>query len=662
MEKLKNFIIKFENYLILLFILIVASFLRFYHLDSFAFTHDEFSAITRTQYNSFWELINFGVIGDGHPAGIQIFLFYWIKLFGISEFWIKLPFIVLGLFSVILTYHIATKWFNKTVGLTSSAFIATLQFFVMYSQIARPYISGMFFCLLSVYFWNNYIFFSRKKFDKNLVGFIIGAVLCSYNHYFSLLFAIIMSITGLFYIKKDKLFYYITSGLIIFLCFIPHLRITFGALNMKGLEWLGKPDALFLIDFLRFLFHYSYLMLFLLLFILAFSYFYKESNKFRIISLVFFLTPFIIGFSYSIFVKPVIQFSVLIFSAPFFIILLCSYLKEHSFKINILIVSSIILTSSISLIFERSHYKIFYQPGFQEVFKENARAINQYKNISSLISTKSSSSKYYLNKNLGYSDIIKSALIENNNQINDQFFYVGWNNPNSITRFKEKPTIRDYKTFFKNQDSDYLFYGWAHNFDRRILEIIPEYYPYLIEKKYYFHSEVYIFSKKKPINYTPEPVLYTNILNFETDNKNWAKPKNITDSIAYSGKYSCHMTKDIEFGATFREKYSHIFNNKTENISCSVKFYTPNKTCSAYLIFSIKGWKKNLKWIYCDLGKFVDPNKKWQTAYLNVQIEPIRFPFNKKVNIYIWNKNHEDFFIDDLEIKVTKGNKNRFKW
>ena len=81
---------KITNKLILFLILLVAITLRFYNYQNIPFTHDEFSALSRTNFNSFSELIDQGVKVDGHPAGIQVFLYYWTKLAGKSEVWVKL--------------------------------------------------------------------------------------------------------------------------------------------------------------------------------------------------------------------------------------------------------------------------------------------------------------------------------------------------------------------------------------------------------------------------------------------------------------------------------------------------------------------------------------------------------------------------------------------
>ena len=120
---------------------------------------DELSAMGRATYDNFSDLIRFGVVErDSHPAGIQIFLYYWSGLFGESEQLVKLPFLLAGMASVWIIYRIGELWFGRTPGILTAAFIGSLQLFVMYSQIARPYVSGLFFTLVMVYCWSKYFF------------------------------------------------------------------------------------------------------------------------------------------------------------------------------------------------------------------------------------------------------------------------------------------------------------------------------------------------------------------------------------------------------------------------------------------------------------------------------------------------------------------------
>ena len=95
-----------KDTLLLIFILLLGTILRVYRLQDIPFTHDEFSALFRTRFDNFAELIAQGVRDDGHPAGIQVFLYYWIRLFGEGEVAVKIPFILSGILSIYFIYRV----------------------------------------------------------------------------------------------------------------------------------------------------------------------------------------------------------------------------------------------------------------------------------------------------------------------------------------------------------------------------------------------------------------------------------------------------------------------------------------------------------------------------------------------------------------------------
>ena len=91
--------LKLTNRTILVLIIVVAAVLRFFNYAEIPFTHDEFSALSRLHYDNFSILIREGVMPDGHPAGVHVFLYYWVRIFGSDEWIAKLPFTIFGLLS-----------------------------------------------------------------------------------------------------------------------------------------------------------------------------------------------------------------------------------------------------------------------------------------------------------------------------------------------------------------------------------------------------------------------------------------------------------------------------------------------------------------------------------------------------------------------------------
>ena len=67
--------VRVTDTVLIVVILLAGAVLRFCRLNDIPFTYDEFSAIFRTQFATFGELIEKGVKIDTHPAGVQVFLF-----------------------------------------------------------------------------------------------------------------------------------------------------------------------------------------------------------------------------------------------------------------------------------------------------------------------------------------------------------------------------------------------------------------------------------------------------------------------------------------------------------------------------------------------------------------------------------------------------------
>src|ERR1051326_2369925 len=184
-----EFIRKNAERIILFLILLLAAVLRFYHYADWSLSNDELSAITRLNYPSFHELIQNGVRPDFHPAGVEVFLYYWTKVFGNDVWTIRLPFVLCGITSVYYAYLIAKKWFGVCAAQFTALTMACLTYLILYSQLARPYAPGLLFSLMLVHYWTE-LLFEKKNSWKNSIAYALSTCLCMYTHYFSFVFAI----------------------------------------------------------------------------------------------------------------------------------------------------------------------------------------------------------------------------------------------------------------------------------------------------------------------------------------------------------------------------------------------------------------------------------------------------------------------------------------
>ena len=631
---------RFPDKLILLFIVLIGAVLRFYDFSNIPMTHDELSAIYRLNFNSFSELIEYGVKDDGHPAGVQVFLFYWTKVFGNSDSIIKLPFLLLGLGSIILAYYISKNWFNNICSLLVAAYIASLQFPVMYSQIARPYISGLFFCLLMVWFWTQFIFESRNRKIFILIGFVLSATVCCYNHHFSLLFTFIVSITGLFYLKKDNRISYLLSLVAIFILYIPHINILFYQLNNKGLHWLGKPSNSFIIDYIKYIFHYN-TIIYLSVIILSIIGGYRNKerilpiNKFQIISIVWFLTPALVGFFYSKYFTPVIQYSMLLFSFPYLLFFLFSFYKPASQSFKIISVTIVLLFNISTLIWTRQHYNIFYK----QPFKEYALLTSNF------ISRQNSR------------DV--TIIFQENPKYIDHYFSEYNPGKTYISTFDRNLSPVDFRKIIASESSQYIISG---GIPLEHVSIIKEHYPNLVSKDFGSTYEYYIFSKNPAIHHKTitNDLVFTNKMDFEGEKEDWYHTNyhTIQDSTHQS---ICLLDSTQEWGPTFEISLNDIIHTRHSIIDIAIEFKNCNEN-QGLIVCEILKNAEPIDWRSSSLQKFCDYTitNQWQRAYLSLRLTSI-FKKNSDMKdcmlrIFYWNKDKEDIMLDNFVIQVRKGN------
>ena len=378
LRKIQNASNKRLDYILLAVIMLVAAVLRLWKLGQVPFMHDEFSALLRTRFDNFHDFIQQGIMPDSHPIGVEAFLWLWVRIFGWSEVWVKLPFVLMGIGSVYLIYNIGRQWFNRKVGLLSAAFFAVSQFTVFYSQLARPYSAGLFFVLLMVWFWHKIVFGDRKPMVGVYVGFALSAWACSLIQYFSIAQAGLVFLTGLFFLPKERRKAYWLSGVGALLLFAPTLPIFYQQLFVSGSigGWLSAPQSTFLLDFVQYTMNYSLLFLFavgvIILLPLILGRYDRSRNPLRWVGFAWFVIIFAIAFGYSMLREPILQQSTLIFSYPFVVIVAFSLFKNRTLSPwqTALTVCVILFVGTVSLITERRHYDLMYHQGYDQIAAE----------------------------------------------------------------------------------------------------------------------------------------------------------------------------------------------------------------------------------------------------------------------------------------------------
>jgi len=623
---------------LLYFIVFIGAVLRFYGFFEMSFTHDELSALHRLDYPSISKLIKEGVMNDGHPPGIQVFLYYWTALFGKNEQIVKLPFLLFGVGSIVLSYLLSKAWYNNTVALLVATCVATLQLPIMYSQMARPYVSGLFFSLLMVYFWTKLLFEHKRRMTISVVGFVIAAAFCCYNHHFSLLFTLIVGTTGFFFLNKRIVKVYLLSIATIAILYIPNLPIILHQLMQKGgLSWLHKPDYTFIIEHIKYIFHFHPLVYTTVSVLFVAGFFQnrlRKISKFQIISLCWFLLPVTIGVLYSIFVKPVVQHSVLIFSFPFLLIFLFSFFRPTSFGNKVLMVVLLMVVNISTLVWSRKHYEIFYNLPFQQFSILTSDFLKSHDNDNVTI---------IFNKNTNY---INHYFSKHNPEVD----YI------SLSKGGFGPV--EFRQLVNNETTKYLIAG---DLPPDYVSLAREIYPYLVSKDFGITYEYYILSKTKPDNVKSkvDDILYSKTIDFEKKANNDEHVNCLVRETR--DNHFCSLDSTMEWGPSFDTALSDITSTRHIFVDTRIEFKT-NDRKKGLLVSSISCNDTTQIWKDVPINRFYDSTRsgEWQKAYHSMRLTNT-FDHNSelkncKIEFFFWNINKKRIMLDNFSVRFRDGN------
>jgi uncharacterized membrane protein len=361
----------------LFLILGVASLARLWRLDRVALLHDEYSTLFRTGYDSFFELITRGVMADVHPAGVQVFMHFYTSLFGYSTLAIKLPYAFMGIAAVYLVFLAGRNFFGISTGLLSASAMACSQYMLQYSHSIRPYISGMFVLLLMVFALS--VIYKGDYRKRWWTLYALCAVAAAYNHYFSLMTAGLIALSVPLMVERKLLKQWATYSLMAVVLYLPHISIFFHHFT-KGSpgDWLPAPENDYLWRFIDYATMYSFplQLLYVVIILIGTGLVWKNTSKKWRLSLLFcawFLLPFVIGFAYSVWRAPMLQFSVLIFGFPFLILSVFAGWENHLPRKALLVILLLLAVSVVETVYGRKYFERYYQDSLTDVLDNRTK-------------------------------------------------------------------------------------------------------------------------------------------------------------------------------------------------------------------------------------------------------------------------------------------------
>lgn len=615
--------INYKRNIDIILILIVGFVLRFTISITHSYSNDELSAINRLRFDNFSDLITFGVKqGDMHPAGVQVFMKGWSLVFGTSELWMRLPFVLVGTASIWVLFLIGKRWFNRDVGLVAALLLAVLYFPIMHAEFARPYSPGLLVTLMVALFFHKVLFdeVTQKK-DAIILGALFAAGM--YIHYFTFLTLGVIGISGLFFLNKTNWKSYFTAAFIGVFLFLPHLPITLYQLGVESNEWISPPANNWLIQFLFYAFNSSWIIICLLAVLLIWARFTPTTVSFSKKEVVLLVGWFIgvYGIAHLIsFTTPILKFPVALFILPFLLLLIGLVLSRlPKLKVIAAVVGLVIMGSTI---IERQLYGNHHYAVFKEVSTKIVGWEDQYgaANIYSIFNLNNSS---YLN----YYAHQKDRTIELDRD---------------LIAFGEDAQIREE---LMQQEEEFCIIGYAARVTLlQSLETVKEFYPVLVDYEQYNNGAVYLFRKGTTHTEKEQKLLTT----FSTAQTNtW-----IYDA-AYSSNKGYLLDENHPYGPDF------IFMPDTLPLveTCYIKVEVDATIdWDGELTVAVSGMRNNEPlmhrsepfWLGQDLEKMLQTstNKK---GYFAFKLPPY-IKAKDQLKISLWNRSNSSIYIQSIRI------------
>ncbi len=601
-------------------LLLIGTALRFYGFNDWSLSNDELGTIYRASYNSIGDVISQGIMTDNHPVLLEFFIYVWLNLFGKAAFIFRFPFVILGCLSMIYFYRLLNDFFNRNAALIGLSFFVVSQFFILYSQIGRNYVLGLFLMLAFAYHFLKLLLSERQT--THLVASILYGILCLISNYVCAFGLGIFMILCLGFISKNNYKSYLISSFSIAILYIPHIEITLEHLSHKSIAWLPVPEEDFLFTFLEYTFNNSSFLLFTLIVLFIVGLIYKFKLKWlQVVFLFSFLVPYFTTYYYSIKVGPILQYSILIFSMPFLLMFLVSTLPNTiSKKVLFPILMIIVTTGLYALNYDLQFYSKKRFADFKGVTQSILKWRKKYDNT--FLHLSNSNNPLYLQYYVPEKedsitfDIKQFAQPDFNAKARDLIY--SSNKPFLLISFANVPVPLDVYEFTKDS------------------------FPEKVEHFKAFNSEAILLKKSKATRsrHLHSLIYYDTLWN--TNGLTMDRNSN-TPNAFYSANGN-------EYAATYENELKDVFCHEKDFLTISLKLKHDEIIDDLKLVVSVENDDGSVYWRATDCVNYYLENK-WYTVKHVLGYQPT-FKDTDRIKIYLWNASKKAFYISDFELSI----------
>lgn len=184
--------------LLLLLVVLLGLGLRLFHLDHQSLRDDELFSVT-VSHMRLHEMWHYLIQDFVHPPLHYLLLHFWFEFAGFGQFQARIPSVVFGTLSIVVTYFIGVQLCGRRAALLAAFLLAVSQRGVMTSQDARPYA-----LILLLVVTCTYVFIIALRTGRAAPWwvFVCMTTLVIYTHYYGAFVIAALVLYGVIYHKR----------------------------------------------------------------------------------------------------------------------------------------------------------------------------------------------------------------------------------------------------------------------------------------------------------------------------------------------------------------------------------------------------------------------------------------------------------------------------
>lgn len=197
----------------------------------------------------------------------------------------------------------------------------------------------------------------------------------------------------------------------------------------------------------------------------------------------------------------------------------------------------------------------------------------------------------------------------------------------------------------------HLFYAWSNvNNPFELKDLIRLYYPEVVKSKKLANAEIILYKKSQ------QPEKEFSFLNDFENNKEidlWEYNLSKIDSTSNNNYFVVNSSQEFPLGI----KSQHLAELKLNNsnlISFKVQLKS-NTDINAILVLTIENNDSLKEWRGTALKHYSPTDSLWINALVSIYLKN-NIDSNDKIKAYVWNKNKQQFLIDNVELYTSKNN------